>query len=431
MKTIEVDSEKKNWKQVFFTIWTGQAFSLLGSQLVSFALIWYLTQQTGSAVVLATASLMTFLPTVFLGPISGALVDRWNRRYAMIFADGAIALSTLCLAVLFAMNRVQIWEIYLILFLRSIGQGIHNPAMLASTPLMVPGEQLTRIQGLNQALEGAMNILSAPFGAFLLGVLPMQFVLSIDIVTALLAIAPLCFINIPQPKALAGSGAGSVKAVLGDLQAGFRYVFSWTGLALIIGMASLINLLTNPAFALFPLFVKDHLGGGAMQLGWLNAIMGVGVILGGLILGVWGGFKRRIATAMFGLAGLGFGLLIMGMLPGGAMLAAFVAMFLLGIAMPVTNGPIFALIQATVEPEMQGRVITLLISLAGAVSPLGLAVAGPLAQTLGIQAWFLGAGLLCLLMSGIAWFVPAVIRLDDGPQVSPRAVSQTNASWSN
>src|SRR6266545_121195 len=140
-----------NWAGRFFTIWTGQAFSLFGSALVQFALIWWLTQKSGSATVLAIATLVGMLPQIVVGPFAGALVDRWNRRIVMIVADGTIALFSLLLAYSFASGRVQIWHVYAVMLLRAIGAAFHFPAMSASTPLMVQKEQLTRVNGLNQA----------------------------------------------------------------------------------------------------------------------------------------------------------------------------------------------------------------------------------------------------------------------------------------
>ena len=172
----------------FYTLWVGQAFSLLGSQLVQFALIWWLTQQTGSATVLALASMVGLVPQVALGPFVGPLVDRWNRKRTMILADAVVALATLALAILFWLGIVEIWHVYVILFIRALGGTFHNPAMTASTSLIVPPEHLTRIQGINQMLNGGLNIISAPLGALLLQLLPIQGVLLIDLVTAFLAI---------------------------------------------------------------------------------------------------------------------------------------------------------------------------------------------------------------------------------------------------
>jgi DHA3 family macrolide efflux protein-like MFS transporter len=222
------------WAAKFFTIWTGQAFSLLGSALVQFALVWWLTRTTGSATVLATATLVALLPQVLLGPLAGALVDRWNRRLVMIVADTSIALATIGLALLFWSGDIQVWHVYVLMFIRSLAGAFHWPAMQASTSLMVPREHLSRIQGLNQMLQGGMNILAAPLGALLLEVLPMQGVLAIDVVTALLAVLPLLFIAVPQPQRSAEAQPHASKpSVWQDLKAGFRYVWSWPGMVMI------------------------------------------------------------------------------------------------------------------------------------------------------------------------------------------------------
>ncbi len=150
------------WKPRFFTIWLGQVASLIGSSVVQFGLIWWLTQSTGSATVLATASLIALIPGIFLAPFAGVLVDRWQRRTVMVAADGLVALAALWLAVTFWSGSIEIWHIYALMLLRSIGQSFHWPAMQASTSLMVPDEHLTRVAGLNQATKGALNIVGPP-----------------------------------------------------------------------------------------------------------------------------------------------------------------------------------------------------------------------------------------------------------------------------
>ncbi len=254
-----------NWKSPFFTIWTGQAFSLLGSQIVQFALIWYLTIKTGSATVLATVSMMALLPGVFLSPFIGPLIDRWNRRRIMLIADALIALMTLILALLFAFDLIQVWHIYVIMFLRAIGGNFHRPAMTASTSLMVPKEHLTRIQGVNQMLNGGLNIVAAPLGALLLELLPMKGIVAIDVVTAIIAIVPLFFIQIPQPERKPEE-IDAKPSIFREMGEGFRYVLSWPGLTVILIMATMINFFLSPSISLMPLLIKDHFGGDALQL---------------------------------------------------------------------------------------------------------------------------------------------------------------------
>ena len=399
----------------FFIIWSGQAVSLLGSQLAQFALIWWLTQETGSATVLALASMVGLLPRVILGPIIGALVDRWNRRHIMLVADSAIALVSLGLAALYFTDNVRIWHIYMIMFVRSVGGGFHGPAMTASTSLMVPKKHLARVQGINQTLNGGLNIISAPLGAILLDILPIEGILGIDVITALFAIVPLFFVFIPQPE-MGAVGDETVSTVWQDVRVGFRYMLGWPGLMTIAMMAVVINMLFTPAFSLLPLLVVEHFGGKAIQLGGMQSAFGIGVVLGGLVLGVWGGFKRRILTSMLGLLGAGLGTLMLGLLPASYFSIATGAMFLVGFMLPLVNGPIMAVLQATVAPEMQGRVITLLSSAASAMSPIGLSIAGPVADAVGVRVWYVAGGIACMFMGAVSFFIPAVAHIEDGQE---------------
>jgi len=407
--------KSKPWGPRFFTIWIGQAFSLFGSQLVSFAVIWWLTQTTGSATVLATAALVGLLPQVILGPFTGTLVDRWNRRIIMIVADGMIALATVVLALLFALGHIQIWQVYALLFIRSVCGGFHWPAMQASTTLMVPKEHLTRIQGLTQMLQGGMSIIAAPLGALLLAVVPMQGILAIDVFTALLAVIPLFFIQVPQPEKSGSQTEAQGKTTFWqDFRLGLSYVWGWPGLMLIGVMAAVINFLLNPAFALLPILVTKHFNGQALQFATLSSFFGIGIIIGGLILSAWGGFKRRILTTVMGLLAMGAGCLVMGLLPPSAFVFAVATMFFLGIVNPIVNGPLMAAIQAAVAPEMQGRVFSLIGTVAAAMSPLGLIIAGPIADKLGVQTWFIIGGIVTGVMGITSLFIPAIMHFEDG-----------------
>lgn len=419
----------KPWAPRFFTIWTGQAFSLFGSQLVSFAVIWWLTQTTGSATVLATASLVGLLPQVILGPFTGTLVDRWNRRITMIVADSLIALATLTLAVLFALDIVQIWEVYALLFIRSVCGGFHWPAMQSSTSLMVPKEHLSRIQGLNQMLQGGMSIAAAPLGALLLAVLPMQGILLIDVATAMLAVTPLLFFSVPQPeRADMQAGSPEQPSFWQDLRAGFSYVWGWPGLMLIGVMAAVINFLLTPAFSLLPILVSKYFNGQAIQLATLEAFSGIGFIVGGLLLSVWGGFKRRILTSLLGLVAMGVGCLVMGLLPPTAFGFAIVTMFFIGVVNPIANGPLLAAVQAVVLPEMQGRVFSLIGTMSAAMSPIGLIIAGPVADKLGVQTWFMIGGIVTLMMGITSLFIPAIMHFEDGRSASKPIITEQPVS---
>lgn len=414
-----------NWARRFFTIWTGQALSLFGSALVQFALIWWLTQKSGSATVLAIATLVGMLPQIVLGPFAGALVDRWNRRLIMIIADATIAVFSLLLAYLFATGTVQIWHIYTVMAVRALGGAFHFPAMSASTPLMVPNEQLTRVNGLNQALQGVNMLVAPPVGALLLGLLPTQGILLMDVGTALLAILPLLFIPIPQPVRHVGSHAQNVKpSLMQDVRDALAYIRSIPGFTAIIFMALFLNFLIVPTTALMPLLVTKHFGKGAIELGLLESAVGVGIIAGGILLSVWGGFKRKIATSLMGIAGLGVGVTLVGLAPADGFLLAIAGNLVLGLMIPVANGPVFAMMQAIVRPDMQGRVMSMLNSGATAISPLGLLIAGPFSDWLGIRVWFWAGGILCVLIAAGAFFVPVILNVENYKEAEAIPVSE-------
>jgi DHA3 family macrolide efflux protein-like MFS transporter len=350
------------------------------------------------------------LPNVVLGPFIGTLVDRWNRRRIMLIADSIVALATIALAVLFALDVVEVWQIYAVLFIRSLAGAFHANAMNASTSLMVPVEHLTRIQGFNQMLEGGLNVVAAPLGALLLGMLPMQGILSIDVITALFAILPLAFIHVPQPER--NSVAAEKTTVWTDFKAGLGYMFSWPSL-LIIGLMTVgINFTIIPAFSLLPLMIKDYFGGSAIHLSWVESAMGAGMIVGGALLGLWGGFSRKILTSLLGLMGMGAGTLILALAPVSAISLAVGAALLVGLMTPMTMGPFFAVIQSTVEPDMQARIFSLLSSVGTGIAPLGLMIAGPVSDRVGIQAWFLLGGILCIFMAVCGLFIPAVMNME-------------------
>ena len=253
---IKLETEDK-WAKKFFIMWTGQAFSLVGSSLVQFALVWWLTRETGSATVLATATLISMLPQIFLGPFAGTLIDRWNRKIVMLVSDGVIALATIVLIYLFMIGKQSLWVIYFVMLVRSAGGSFHYPAMEASTSLMVPNKHLARIAGLNQTLMGVINIIAPPLGALLISVFTTQTVLFVDVITAMIAISLLAIVPVPQPFHLQAQANGERKATTywQDLREGWNYMIGWPGLLAVAILAMLINFLLTPASSLIPLMV--------------------------------------------------------------------------------------------------------------------------------------------------------------------------------
>jgi len=369
-------------------------------------------------------------------------VDRWNRRVVMIVADGTVALVALGLAYLFWAGTIQVWHVFVALLVRAIGGNFHWPAMQASTSLMVPDKHLTRVAGLNQTMHGALNVIGPPLGAMLLAVLPFQGIMLMDVGTAMLAILPLFFVRIPQPRqepAEPGDGReGEIPrcarndkgkpSLWSDVRQGLRYVWGWPGLLAIMTMATILNFVINPAFSLMPLLVTDHFKGGALQLGWLESGWGVGLVVGGLLLSAWGGFRRRVYTSLTGLVVQGVGIMLLGLAPANALWLAVAGMFLAGAMNALVNGPLFAVLQGSVAPEMQGRVFTVVMSMSAAAWPLSLAVAGPIADLVGVRPWYVVGGAVSVIMGLGAFFVPVIVNVEQNRNGSGSVKAETRVA---
>jgi MFS transporter, DHA3 family, macrolide efflux protein len=403
-----MENSNNKWAVRFSILWFGQALSLLGSQLVQFAIIWYLTKTTNSATTLAIASMMGLLPQVLLSPFIGTWVDRGNRRLILMFADGTVAFATLILAILFSLGSVQVWQIYLVLLVRAVAGGFHQSAFGASVVLLVPKDQLTRVQGFNQALYGFMTIVSAPLGAYLLAILPMQGILGIDIATASIAIGIVFFSHIPQPE----RGESVAFTFWQDFVAGYHYIITWRGLVIILMLAMVINFFYSAIEPLTPLLITNHFDGGAAQLGLWLSLFAVGTLAGGLILGVWGGFKRKITTALTGIILMGLLTIGIGLIPSNMFVAGLIINMSIGLCLPIINGSIGATLQSSITPDMQGRVFAFIQSAAMLVSPIALIIAGPFADRFGIQPWFVIAGVYCTLMGIAGFFFPDVMEIE-------------------
>ena len=394
----------------FWAVFTGQAFSLLGSRLVQFSLVWWLTSTTGSASVLATASIMAFLPQVFITPFAGALIDRWDRRKVLMGVDAVNALAIILLMGLFAAGMVTPIHVYLVMFIRSIGGAFQWPAMQASTSLMVEDQMLSKVAGLNQALIGLATIVAPPVGVLLMDLLPIKLVLGVDVITAAMAILPLTLIRIPRPERIELKTSASV---INDLKEGFNFIKDWKGLLIIMVVAMAFNFLIVPAISLTPILVTGHFAGDSIKYAILETTLGLGMVAGGVSLGVWGGFKSRITTALVGSVGMGIGVALIGLSPSSLYIMAVAGMAITGIMNPIVNGSFFAILQSTVPEDIQGRVIAILMSGTAAMAPLGLAIAGPLADVIGVRVWFLIGGALIILMGIVGFFVPSVMNIEE------------------
>ena len=387
-----------NWKPRFFIIWTGQALSLIGSALTQFVLIWWIVQTTNSPSALAIAGMMALLPSALFSPIGGAIADRFNRRAVMIIADAITAVCMLVLVFLFATDQVQLWQVYLLMFIRATMQAFQQPASAASAANLVPEDWLNRVAGMNQSLLGVMTIAAAPLGALALAFLPIQGALMIDVVTAVLGITPLFFYAIPQPRASEHDNDFNLLTLWNDIRAGSKYVWQRPGLMWLYAIVGLVVLTIMPTFTLTPLLVRQHFNGGLNEVAFMEAFAGLGIIFGGIFISIWPLFKQRVVTLLVSFAVSCITVSFTALAPGNMLWLATIWWTLSGFTFSTGNAPFVALLQSVVPNELQGRTFALLNMVVGFAGPLGLVIAALLGEVVGVRGVFITGGILSTLV---------------------------------
>jgi DHA3 family macrolide efflux protein-like MFS transporter len=340
--------------------------------------------------------MVILIPQIVLGPLIGPFIDRWNRKKIMIYSDLIVALLTLVLVILFYTKTIQLWHIYVIMAGRSISGTFQGPAMMASFTTIVPEKHLTRAYGLNTMLSGLLGVAAPPIGAFLMEMWPMEGVMAIDVVTAAIAIGILLPLAIPQPPRTTLTAKMNI---IGDMVQSFRYLWSRRGLANLFIIAALLNFFSVPPGMMFPVLVKDHLAGDVIKLGWLGSASGVGAILGGALIGIWGGFKKRIYTAVLGVAILGICTFLIGFTTESFYYFIIAIVLIMGAGIAIANSPLPAIMNMVVARDMQGRIFSLIGSVCNLMIPIGLAIAGPVADIVGIRwIYWVGGGAFFIIL---------------------------------
>lgn len=408
-------TDADNWQPRFFSIWVGQSLSLFGSALTQFVLLWWITDTTESATALAIAGIAALLPQAVFGPLGGTFADRWSRRAIMIAADAITAACMLLLIALFASGRIELWHAYALMFVRSTMQAFQQPAASASTVMLVPQEWVQRVAGMNQTVFGLMTIAGAPLGALALAFLPLQNALMLDVVTALLGITPLFFFKIPQIR----NDHPEAPGVWSELKAGVNYVTSNRSLLIFFGVMALVVLTIMPTFTLTPLLVTQGFDGGVNQVALMEGLSGIGIIIGGVLISIWAGFKRRVVTVMvfFGLSC--FAVALTALTPSTMILVAAFWWFVSGLTFAMGNAPFTAILQLSVPNQMQGRVLALLNTMMGLAAPIGLLIAGPLGELVGVRGVFLIGGGLSTIVCFAALLSRDLLALEESPELAP------------
>jgi MFS transporter, DHA3 family, macrolide efflux protein len=367
-----------------------QNISLFGSSLVQYAITWYITLTTQSGVMMTLAIVCGFLPTFIVSPFAGVWADRYNRKTLIILSDASIAVATLVLAVLFFFGYSPLWVLFVALSIRSIGAGVHTPAVGAIIPQLVARDKLTKINAANGSVQSLMMLIAPMISGVLLVVAAIEIVFFIDVLTAAVAISILLLsVHVPpHAKALVKQKIGYFQ----DLKGGIKYIRSQRYLKALFAFAAVFFFLVAPAAFLSPLQVTRTFGSDIWRLTAVEVAFSVGMILGGILIATWGGFKNKAYSMALSTLIMGVFTFALGLTPVFWLYLFF--MGIVGVALPIFNVPATVFLQERIDPNYMGRVFGVLAMISSFMMPFGMIFFGPIADFVTVEWLMIVSGLL-------------------------------------
>lgn len=412
------------WKRKTVLFLSGQTLSLFGSYLVQYAIMWHLTLVTKSGAVMTAYILAGFIPSLLLSPFAGVWADRFDRKKLIALADGGIALVSLAASILLLQGVPELPLFFIIAALRSFGAAVHQPAVGAFLPKIVPPEELMRINGINGSIQSALMLLSPIAAGALLALADVPVIFLIDVATAALAITVLlAFVRVEAAapaESETGSEAGGPTAAEGginyfkDILEGLHYVRRHPYLLSFFTYLGILYFLVSPAAFLTTIQTARSFGGEVWRLTALEIVFSVGMMAGGAIIASWKGYRNRMKTINLGtltMALCTLGLAASPYLPRAAAFPVYlVFMGLFGIGMPFFNTPSTVMLQEHVEDAFLGRTFSVLAMISGSLMPGAMLIFGPIADKVSVEAILAGCGASMVLL---AVSVPRYKRLMD------------------
>ncbi|MFZ5354065.1 MAG: MFS transporter [Bacillota bacterium] len=386
---------KNNWKKDTALFLSSQTISLFGSSLVQYAIMWYITLSTKSGVMMTVSIICGFVPTFFLSPFAGVWADRFNRKILIILSDAFIAVSTLLMAVLFLLGYDFMWLLFVMSAFRAIGTGIQHPAVGAFLPQIVPEDKLTRVNGINGSIQSMVMLLSPVLSGALLTFASIEAIFFIDVITAALAVVILFFFLKVEPHAKAQ--ITQEISYFKDLKEGIIYIGNHSYVKRYFIFCAVFFFLVAPIAFLTPLQVARSFGSDVWRLTAIEITFSVGMMLGGIIIATWGGFKNKVHTMTFSCVIIGLSTFALGVVTNFWIYLMF--MVTTGIVIPFFNTPSTVLLQEKVEPDFLGRVFGVMGMITSSMMPLGMLVFGPAADTVKIEWMLIGTGILLFIQS--------------------------------
>jgi len=385
----------KTWKKDAALFITSQTISLFGSSLVQYAIMWYITLETQSGVMMAISIICGVLPIFFLSPFAGVWADRYDRKKLIMLSDSFIAITTFIVALFFISGFNSIILLFVASTLRAIGTAIQTPAVNAFIPQIVPSEKLTRVQGLNGSIQSAVMLLSPMISGVLLTLSTIEVIFFIDVVTAALAVVVLyLFLHVPlHHKALVKAET----SYFTELKEGISYINSHLYLRELFIFLAAFMFLVSPVAMLSPLQVTRTFGNDVWRLTAIEIAFSLGMMFGGFMIAWWGGFKNKIHTMILACFVISICTIALGIIPIFSIYLLF--MTLIGIVVPIFNTPSMVLLQQKVDPDIMGRVFGVMGMISSLVMPLGMVIFGPIADMIRIEWILIFTGVLMIVQS--------------------------------
>ncbi len=390
------------WKKKVAVFMVGQTITTFGSFLVQYAIFWHLTLSTKSGVVLALAAVFGFLPQAIVSIFAGVWADRVNRKVMIIISDSAIAVATFLLALLMLSGVDDLWLIFLVMAVRSVGAGFQMPAISALLPQIVPTDKLMRVNGINSSIQSSLTLLAPVAAAGLYTTMSLVGILFIDVVTAVIGLSLLATVAVPT---LARASDEAKPSYFADLKEGINYIFSHDLVRWVMAIFGIVFLLIVAPSNLSPLMLVRNFGSEVWLLTVLELAFGVGMVLGGALMAVLAPKLDRI-WAIIGTS-IGFGILAIVMGFTTNLILFYSLFFFIGLAVPAFSTSATTLLQQTVEPERQGRVFGFVGIVMSVAMPLGMAVLGPLADVVSVELLLIITGAATVLIAVVAVILPA------------------------
>jgi len=396
--------ERPGWRRETTVFLTSQTISMFGSMLVQCAIMWHLTLTTKSGSVMALAVVFGFLPQAVVSIFGGVWADRLDRKMLIIGADAMIATATLALALLMLAGAHDLWLIYVVLVIRSVGAGVQTPAVSALLPQIVPTEKLMRINGINSTIQSAMMLVAPAAAAAVYAGLSIVAVFFIDIVTAAIGIGLLSRLAVP-PLVRHEVAGGARSGYFDDLVGGLRYAASHAFVRWLLALYAVVFVLIVGPSYLTALMVVRTFGAEVWKLTANEIAFSVGMIIGGVLLATWGGVKNRVAMILGVTLALGALSVALGLSTNLFVFLAFE--LIVGLVVPFFWTTSTTVLQETVEPQMQGRVFGFVGIVTAIAMPIGIGVCGPLADRFTVESVLVASGVVMFLVVAIAVALPS------------------------